>query len=168
MLYNDEKMEGEGIGMKRFLVVLLVIIMSISVFCSFASEIDLGSLSAEELLDLRDSIDELLVGSDYIAVSDGLYIVGNSISAGSYDIVVLSSDFSSNGKAIGCIVITVEDSNHNDIIYDLANGVSIHVDLSDGMQMQLKQYLYKSGKAQFYIKRCSIFPSEEAENSEEP
>ena len=168
MLYNDEKSEGEGKDMKRFLVVLLAMSMAMSAICSFASEIDLESFSIEELVALRSEIDFLLIDQDCAPIPYGVYTAGSSLPLGSYEIFIIPNN-GDQGEVGGHVCVTgLAGGKDGDVIYfDVTNSSSAHVDMTEGTQMWLTLSAYHK-EGQFYIKRCTIFPPEEAENSEEP
>ena len=76
-----------GVVMKKFLGFLFAVLLLLPIFAS--AEVDVKSLSTEELLALRVSIvDELMARGEMKSanVPAGEYVVGDDIPAGSYSI----------------------------------------------------------------------------------
>ena len=66
---------------------LLSILMSLLLFAvpAFASELDFSAYSVEELIQMRDAIDDALVEKDGLVLAEvGTYVVGTDIGAGAY------------------------------------------------------------------------------------
>lgn len=78
--------------MKRIIPVVLAFCLIFGTF-AYAEEIDLASLSTEELLQLRtDLTDELFNRDEGVLLVEGKYVVGKDIAPGAYTVVECEDD----------------------------------------------------------------------------
>ena len=117
--------------MKRFLCVLLILcILPVCVFAEYT-----GKTDDELKADFRSIVSELISRKIWLSdsIPAGLYIVGESVPAGSYELTATQ-----NGKV--AIYPTLDDmaTGHNRIIYILySEGESFVLTLSDGLVIDL-------------------------------
>ena len=120
--------------MKKFLAVLITSMMLI--VPAFAETVNLNSMSLEELIQLRDAVqDEISVriGSDPMAIASGKYIVGTDIKAGYYLLVVDSVAV----KYVDLSLVWLDES-HDDVWEQLREGETYYLKLEDGMKLTLE------------------------------
>lgn len=120
--------------MKKFLAVLITSMLLI--VPAFAETVNLNSMSLEELIQLRDAVqDEISVriGSDPMVIASGKYIVGTDIKAGYYLLVVDSVAV----KYVDLSLVWLDES-HDDVWEQLREGETYYLKLEDGMKLTLE------------------------------
>lgn len=128
--------------MRKILTIVLALAISLSVVgVSFGAEIDLKSMSLDELASLKESVIEeietrLNLVSDTIAT--GVYRVGKDIKAGTFLITQEYED-----KAVIYIYESEEaKSSHNSFgSFSLKTGESSTLTLSDGMVVSIEDFM---------------------------
>lgn len=113
--------------MKRLFACIVLICVIVFATTVTAEEIDLTSLSTEDLIVLNDRINAELGAREAIGgiLRDGDYVVGSDIAPGSYDVIYLDS----NMARIHVLVKSPDGK-----VFDggeLAEGDSIHITVAD-------------------------------------
>lgn len=78
--------------MKKIIAIFVGLVMLVSSCTVFASDVDLSGKSVEELIALRDAVDDaIFAAGGKTIVEGGEYLVGRDIAAGTYVISVYST-----------------------------------------------------------------------------
>ena len=78
--------------MKKIIAIFVGIMTIVSSFSVFASDVDLSGKSVEELIVLRDAVDDaIFAAGGKTIVEGGEYLVGRDIAAGTYVVTVYST-----------------------------------------------------------------------------
>ena len=120
--------------MKKFLFVLIVLLLvSIALpVISSADGFDFSSMSLEELLGLRNAVDEEIrtrVSAPSAAIWNGTYVVGNDIKSGRYLLTVVNVTPDENRDYSSFSITTPEGK---DDYFLLVAGESQIIDLGEG------------------------------------
>lgn len=140
--------------MKRFTILLTLILVIMFSFSSIAVEIDLEELTESELIKLRDEINILLESGEVIPVHAGVYIAGSGIKPGGYDVLIRSTDPDSSSRVSGRVGVAGMVGNGGGVVYTVEPDTPIHVDLKEGMELYLTDDSY-GGSSQFYLQPSS-------------
>lgn len=126
--------------MKKLLISILVIIL-MATSTAFADSIDLFSMTTDELIILRNQINDILnerIASDTSVIYSGNYVVGTDIKAGMY---ILQFDELAEGETTGIVwkFASKEDwRNRKYISADyLTIGNEYQIVLEDGMVLEI-------------------------------
>lgn len=131
--------------MKKLLIVLLIICTLFTV-TAYASPVDFGSMTTDELIDLRDALNVEIanrIGNEDSLIYVGRYVVGEDIKAGRYVINFLSKEDSIDTE-YGTVVIyyTEEDDRsmtmNKDVLY-FPLGEDGCIELADGNVVYIKE-----------------------------
>lgn len=120
--------------MRKFLAILIVGLMC--AIPAMAENVDISSMSLEELFQLKTSIQEEItarIGKNPMNIASGKYIVGTDIKAGYYILVVDSVAV----KYVDLSLIWLDES-RDDVWEQLREGESYYLHLEDGMKMVLE------------------------------
>ena len=125
--------------MKKFFVIMILVLMFVTPV--LAESVDLGSMTTDDLLALRNEINDILterIASDASVIYSGNYTVGVDIKAGRY---VLQFDEIAEGETTG-IVMLFEDTdkwhNRDYISADyLRTDVEYQIVLEDNMVLEI-------------------------------
>ena len=107
--------------MKKIICVLLSLVLFVAP--ALASEIDFSGYSVEELIQIRNEVDNAIYKKDgWVLIDNGIYVVGSDIAAGSY---ILKSFALENGiwRPSGTIEYYIFRSEDAIREYSEANGV---------------------------------------------
>lgn len=145
--------------MKKFLLVLIVLLL-ISVALpavSLADGFDFSSMSLEELLGLRNAVDEEIrarVSTPSAALYNGVYIVGKDIKPGRYLLTVLQPVVEEKSRlgyvdgkdttlfyTIDYAEVYIEFADGEDDILYLHAGESMILDLTEGTVMTINDVI---------------------------
>lgn len=120
--------------MRKVLSILMV--CALLVIPAFAEIADLSSMSLDELIQLRDALQNEIsarIGSDSMSIVSGRYIVGTDIKAGYYLFVVDSIAVRNVNLAL-----IWPDKSHDDVWEQLWEGETYYLKLEDGMKLILE------------------------------
>lgn len=120
--------------MKKILAALMMCILL--AVPAFAETVDLSSMSLDELIQLRDAVQNEIsarIGSDSMAIASGKYIVGTDIKAGYYLLVVDSVVV----KYVDLSLVWLDES-RDDVWEQLREGETYYLKLEDGMKLVLE------------------------------
>ena len=125
--------------MKKVSVIMILVLMFFTPV--LAESADLGSMSTDDLLVLRNEINDILeerMTSDASAIYSGNYTVGIDIKAGRY---VLQFDEVAEGETTGIVMLfaNADDWHSQDYISAdyLRAGVEYQIVLEDGMILEI-------------------------------
>lgn len=137
--------------MKKFLAMILMVMLAVSISVTAMSEeaeIDLASLSLEELIELRDSATQEIYSRIGFSFEDnqigsGYYVVGEDIKAGQYEFIctISEKDFdygSESMEYVGTIwIISGTEENAEKLFeyYGIPVGQKIMFELEDGQML---------------------------------
>ena len=128
--------------MKRFLFVLAILLLIAAILpsVSIADGFDLSSMSLEELLTLRNDINDEInkrVIQPSMAIYNGAYIVGVDIKAGRYLFTVEQPVIDGSIDYASMYIITSDD----ELTFLFHAGESMILDLVDGMKLEIESVL---------------------------
>ena len=122
-------------------IISIAILLVFVVTCSYAEELDYSSLTADELIGMRNQITAELnsrFSPDPSAIYSGNYIVGKDIKAGQY---IFAYDKLAEGCTYGELLLYAnEEARENRDEYVLENlriGVEFYLNLVDGMIVEV-------------------------------
>lgn len=125
--------------MKKLLATMMVVLMLVTP--ASAESIDLDSMSTDDLLSLRNQINNILIermASDASSIYSGNYTVGVDIKAGRY---VIKFDELAEGETTGIIWTFASPEDFKSRRYITADylkiGVEYQVTLEDGMVLEI-------------------------------
>lgn len=133
--------------MKKLLVALLVLSLTMSFLSGFSETIDLDSMSYNELIELEFSVLEKIYTYDSGNTSfyyPGVYVVGEDIEAGSY--LFKGVDFGDGGDRYGHVRVWINKEgmiaadNSKSIFYEMVYSdynTPLQCNLKDGMCLDL-------------------------------
>lgn len=120
--------------MRKLLAILMI--CTLLTTPAFAETVDLSSMSLDELIQLRDAVQNEIfarIGSDPMTIASGKYIVGTDIKAGYYLLVIDSVAV----KYVDLSLIWLDES-HDDVWEQLREGETYYLKLEDGMKLTLE------------------------------
>lgn len=126
--------------MRKLLISILVIIL-MATSTAFADSIDLFSMTTDELIILRNQINDILnerIASDTSAIYSGNYAVGTDIKAGMY---ILQFDELAEGETTGIVWKFASEEDWRNRKYISADYLTIgneyQIVLEDGMVLEI-------------------------------
>ena len=127
--------------MKKFAVVISILLLVFCYFSAFGEGIDLDSLNDDELSELYDNVREEMFARGVIIEEDfafGDYVVGKDIRAGSYTLI-FSNVVNRTGAQVYIYKTSVKDENGLVFHEFVRNNGNVSISLEDGMLLSIKQ-----------------------------
>lgn len=121
--------------MKKFISILLIIVLSFTLTISVFADFDLSSMDVNELNELRAAVDdEILAKGGNVLIAGGDYVVGVDIAPGTYEFALVKQNYA---------FLTHIDVN-GEILTELIMGVDQYqrIKLEENQTLELEQPCY--------------------------